>query len=172
MSNNIKDNMYIGYIIMTIFGFSVIGLYIYKNNFLTKDKKSEEGSQYEKQSLLNKEIKENQNHRRKMISDVNTNEIYYPEKYQYGYFRNSDTGNTTVLEENKDCIINVENHPQQNFSMEIDIEAQDKKKNNSDEDEIENDNNIKTDFNGISVSIEKNEEISDTNKEFDWLVVD
>ena len=91
MSNNIKENMYIGYIIMTVVGFSAVGLYIYKNNFFIQDKKTEHGSEHEKQSLLNKENKDHQNHRRKIISDINTNGIYYPEEYQYGYSQNLNT---------------------------------------------------------------------------------
>ena len=119
MSNNIKENMYLGYIIMTVVGFSVVGFYIYKNNFFIQDKKIEDGNDHEKQSLLNKENKANQNHRRKIISDINTNEIYYPEEYQYGYSRNLNKEKTTVPEESKDCIINVESQSQPNCSMEI-----------------------------------------------------
>lgn len=172
MSNNIKDNMYIGYIIMTVIGFSAIGLYIYKNNFSIQDKKIEDGDDDEKESLLNKKNKEHLNHRRKIISDINTNEIYYPEEYQYGYSNISNTEKKTILEKNKDYIIDIDNQSQQNCLMEIDIEAQNKKKMISGEDEIEIDKNKKTKSNDISISIEDNKETSEIKKEFDWLIVD
>ena len=172
MSNNIKDNMYIGYIIMTVVGFSAIGLYIYKNNFSIQDKKLEDGSQYEKQSLLNKDIKENQNHRRKIISDLNTNEIYYPEEYQYGYSRKSNTENTNISEENQDCIINVESQSQQNCLMEIDLEAQNKIKLRLDEVKMEIDKNKNINSEDITLSIEDNHKTPEIKKEFDWFMVD
>ena len=57
MSNNIKENMYIGYIVLTVFGFSAVGYYIYQSNFFIDNKKQENGTPQEKENLLKKKRK-------------------------------------------------------------------------------------------------------------------
>lgn len=150
MSSNIKDNMYIGYIIMTLVGFSVFGLYVYKNNILIQDKKMEAGNDSEKQQLLTKEENNIQRPRRKILSDINNISEIYPKGCEY-------------VSEKNDFIININDSKiENNCSMEItDLESNN---NSQDPKDIESQNTPE--------EIKNIDEMNRIRDEFDWLVVD
>jgi hypothetical protein len=63
MPNSIKDNMFIGYIILGAFGISGLALLYYKNKDYFYKNKKQESSEEENQTLLNKS-------RRQRINDI------------------------------------------------------------------------------------------------------
>ena len=169
MSNNIKENMYIGYIVLTVFGFSAVGYYIYQNNFFIVNKKQEGGTLEEKENLISK----NENRTKRKIINDNYYHDYYPENFidneidlESG-LKNNDKNIILKVNEKNDSKTKLQDNSKKNKN--------DSKKELQTIDLQDEREKVQTE---IVIEIQENQkeiqdfEQSPNKEEFDWLVVD
>ena len=150
MSNNLKDNMYIGYIIFTVLGFSAVGYYFCQSNFFIDNKKQEDGTLQEKENLLKDK---GTKIKRKTINDIVYYHNYPSENFQ---------------ENEKDLEFGLKNN-EKNITLEV------SEKKNSKEpvlQTIDSKKNNKQNKKDIIIEIQDNQEESPNKEEFDWFVVE